>query len=460
MALSLGDRLRDVARAGLERAARALGVEFSARAASSNGGGAVRARAERDAGDVIREPSARVWLDWDSDRVESAELLASTGNLRLAAELCHALLADERVISNVGVLCRGLAGLPVSFEAGAGRRKGVAVRALEADDDWWAMAEEASLAELLQWAVLVGVGVAKLSPVTAPSGRLVLRIEPWDPRWLRWDDERGVWMAMTARGVEVPAVEDGRWIVLTPFGAHRPWERGLWRALARWCLLKKYAREDWARHGEAKAQGVLVGLNTNATKPGETDLSPTQRVKLAAQLRGLGRDAAIVLPRGLDLKLVESTADNWKTFQAQLDMGNAAISICLLGQNLTTEVKGGSFAAAQVHQQVADYLRRAYAEALSTALRRAVLTWWALWNFGAAAVAPWPRWKVDPNGDAAARGSALKALAEGVEAADRAAPEGFVVDREAIYADAAIPLKAAPVKPADAPPPTPEDLAA
>jgi phage gp29-like protein len=99
-----------------------------------------------------------------------------------------------------------------------------------------------------------------------------------------------------------------------------------------------------------------VGLNVNATKPGETDLSPAQRQKLASQLRNLGRDAALVLPRGLDLKLIESAANNFQTYEAQINVANTGITICLLGQNLTTEVSGGSYAAAQVHSQVADYL--------------------------------------------------------------------------------------------------------
>lgn len=443
---SLRDTFRRALRSGVTRAARALGLDVGPVAAATVGG-ASAPRSEPSAGDVLREPSARVWLDWDADRVQSAEVLAASGDLRLAAELCHALMADERVISNAGVLTRGLLGLPLSFEPGAGRRKGAAVRALEADEDWYAMATEAELAELLQWGVLLGVALAKLTPVVAPSGRTVLKIEPWDPRWLRWDDPSQRWMVTTANRGEIPVEEDGRWLLLTPFGAHRPWERGLWRALARWCLLKKYAREDWARHGETKAQGVLVGLNVNATKPGETDLSPAQRQKLASQLRNLGRDAALVLPRGLDLKLIESAANNFQTYEAQINAANTGITICLLGQNLTTEVSGGSYAAAQVHSQVADYLRRMLAEVLSTTLHDKVLSVWALWNFGSVRVAPWPSWKVDPTGDAKARGEAMVSVSSGIEAAEKTAPPGFVVDREAIYADANIPLKPAPKLP-------------
>ncbi len=396
---------------------------------------------------LLREPSSRSWIDWDPDAIQAAEMQCSQGNLRMAAELCHALLADERIASNLGTLCRGLLGLTLSWEPGAGRRKGSAVRALEVEEDWLSMADEATLAELLLWGVLLGVSVAKLTPYTGPSGRLLLKVEPWDPRWLRWDEPGQRWMITTANGGEVPVESDGRWLILTPHGAHRPWERGIYRILARWWLLKRYAREDWMRHSEVKAQGVLVAFSTDTAKPGpggKDDLNPRQRKILAEQLKGLGRDAALVLPRGLDMKLVESEAKNYETFEKQIDLANTGISVGILGQNLTTEVKGGSYAAAKVHADVADYLRRAYAEVLATTTHFQLLAFWALWNFGSTQVAPWPAWKVDPRGDTLALGRALKALGDGLAAAARELPEGYVIDRKRVYEDAGIPLLKVP----------------
>lgn len=456
--------LVDLARAGWRRAARMLGLGGAAAAASSlpaprpalpsptsTGGGSEG---------VLREPSARSWIDWDPDAIQAAEMQCAQGHLRLAAELCHALLADERIAANLGTLTRGLLGTALSFEPGAGRRKAGAVRALEVEEDWLAMADEATLAELLLWGVLLGVAVAKLTPYAGPSGRLLLKVEPWDPRWLRWDEPSQAWRLTTANGGEVAVETDGRWMILTPHGAHRPWERGIYRSLARWWLLKRYAREDWMRHSEVKAQGVLVAWGTEAPGAGQKDLTPRQRKQLAEQLRGLGRDAALVLPRGLDMKLVESSGKNFETFQAQIELSNTAISIGVLGQNLTTEVRGGSLAAAKVHLEVADYLRRAYAEVLSTTLHFQLLVHWARWNFGDPRVAPWPAWQVDPEGDAKLLGDAMKALGDGLRALTAETPEGFELDREAIFARAGFPLKTRP-KPAALPSlPTPDREAA
>ena len=442
-------------RAGWRRTTRALGWGGAVAAASSASRALPDApkpvtthrpgAGDRVREDVIREPTSRTWIDWDADGIMAAEQLAATGSLRMAAELCHALLADERIASNLATLTRGLLGLPLSWEPGAGRQKVRAVRALEAEEDWLSMADEATLAQLLLWGALLGVAVAKLTPYTGPSGRLLLKVEPWDPRWLRWDEQAHRWMITTANAGEVAIETDGRWLILTPHGAHRPWEHGIYRILARWWLLKRYAREDWMRHSEVKAQGVLVAFSTDAGKPGpggKDDLSARQRKHLAEQLKGLGRDAALVLPRGLDMKLVESQAKNYETFEKQIELSNTGMSVGILGQNLTTEVKGGSFAAAKVHADVADYLRRAYAEVLATTLHFQLLAFWALWNFGATSTAPWPSWKIDPQGDAKVLGDAMKSLAEGIEAAERTVPAGYEVDREALYSKAGIPLRA------------------
>ena len=138
---------------------------------------------------------------------------------------------------------------------------------------------------------------------------------------------------------------------------------------------------------------------------------------------------------------------------AQIDAANTGIAIAVLGQNLTTEVQGGSYAAAQVHQQVADYLRRADAECLSTTLRTQVLTWWAAYNFGDPAVAPWPRWKIDPEADAASVGAAYKALGDGIASLRDAVPEGQALDLGAILERAGVPLVDAPDVPEALPEP-------
>lgn len=336
-----------------------------------------------------REPISRSFVDWDADYLRSALVLADSGSLRMAADFVEALLADDRVQGVLPTRSRGLLGLPLTFEPGGdGRRKGRAVRALEAGEDWWFAFPESELAQLLEWGILLGVGLGELV-WTEHEGRVVPRLKVWHPRNLRWDwDSRG-WKLNTDAGEIDIAPGDGRWVIYTPYGTSRPWVRGAWRALAKWYLLKEFARQDWARHSELHGVPIRVG-----TAPPGT--SPVDRQKYADDIAEMGRDSSMVPPPGWDLKFAEPVARTWQMFPAEIAEANTAISIVLVGQNLTTEIKGGSFAAATVHSSVKGELIRADGETFSTCLHEQALTWWAEFNFGDRGLAPWPAWDTAP----------------------------------------------------------------
>jgi hypothetical protein len=352
------------------------------------------------------EPSVRTWLEWTPEQVRAAELLADAGSLRLAADLCDALLADDRVQGVLNVRARGLVGLPLSFEPGVGRKKQAGVRYLEAEEDWNHAYPEPEIARLNAWGIMLGVAPGQNVWERRDNGRVVPVLDPWHPRGLRQDLATGAWTIRTADAGDVPLVPgDKRWVLYTPGGAKRPWSQGAWRAVARWGLLKQYAISDWAVHGE-RARGVLAasppGPAPNGALPGTADERRLNRQDLAEDLRRLGRNGAIVLPPGFSLKNVQAEAKTYETYREQITVANIGIAVALAGQNLTSEIVGGSFAAAEVHKTIANVLLRADALALATCLHDQVLGWWALFNLGAASLAPWPVWDVTPPVDRAA----------------------------------------------------------
>src|SRR5262245_35766096 len=103
---------------------------------------------------LVTEPSVRTFCDWNPGLLRAARLQADGGSLRLAADLCEAMLADDRIQGVLRTRTRGLLGLKLSFEEGHGRRKKAAVRALEAEEDWWTAFPEDALGHLLDWATL------------------------------------------------------------------------------------------------------------------------------------------------------------------------------------------------------------------------------------------------------------------------------------------------------------------
>ena len=341
--------------------------------------------------ETYHEPSSRAFADWGPARVRAARALAEAGELRLAADLVGAMLGDDRVSGAIGVRIRGLLGLPLSLEPaaeGAAARR--AVDALEAG--FWAMLPEDALFEVYAWALLLGVGLGEIvwgEEADRP------RLKPWHPRFLRWDWETRRWLLeVEGRPDRIPVEPgDGKWVLLLPYGEHRPWNHGLWRALAFWWLLKAYAIQDWARFSEVHGSPIRVGKTPNSATPGD-------REALANDLAELARDTAIALPPGFELELVEARSQSWETFRAEIERADTAIAVAILGQNLTTEVKGGSYAAAKVHDQVRRDLLASDAEVLSTQLRAQFLEWWAEWELGDRTLAPWPRWDLTPPPDA------------------------------------------------------------
>ena len=380
------------------------------------------------------QPSTRVSTVWTPTLIKAAFLQAEGGHIRTLAELCDNILADDRVSTVFETRIGGLLGLPLSFEAsGDGRRKNRAVRALEAEEDWWAAFPEYELTQFLTWGRLLGVSFAQIHP-TEHEGRFVPRIEFWHPRNTRYDWHTRQWFARVDSGVhEVPIVPgDGQWMAYMPEGEFRPWANGKWRGLARWWLLKSYAQDDAGRASEKSGTTVVT-----ASEDSDDEL----RQEIAADMFEAARDAVIALPKGFDAKVLDSKSSIEQNQGKIVDMANTAIAVAVLGQNLTTETSGGSFAAAKVHARVEIQRIRSDAETAATVLHDQALEWWAEFNFGSKSLAPWPVWQTDPPTDQKERADVLKTLSEALSGFQAL---GLQPDLEQIKTEFGVDLKAAP----------------
>ena len=335
-----------------------------------------------------REIQSRSLVEWTNAEIKTARILADSGSFLYLGELVDELLADDRVKGVLPQRVSGLLGLPLTFEAsGDGRKKGRAVRALETEEDWWVIASESEIQQIQSYALLAGLALAELVWTNdEDTGRVLPKLKPWSIKYLRFDWQLRQWFLRTDDFSEIQIQPgDGKWLLYTPYGSNRPWSHGLWRALGKWFLSKQFSISDWARHSEIHGSGIRVGIAAEGALAKD-------REAYADDLAEMGSDTSMVPPHGWDLKLVEAKARTWEMFPANIDKANEAISIVLVGQNLTSNVQSGSLAAAQVHDAVREDLIRFDALALSTALHDQVLTWWAEFNFGSRNLAPWPVW--------------------------------------------------------------------
>jgi hypothetical protein len=365
----------------------------------------------------FREPSARTYLTWTPSDIRQAERLADCGELRMAADLCSAILGDDRAAAVMNTRANAVLGSDLTFEKGRGRKRGAAVRALEAGEDWYEAFDEAVLAQMLIWGRLLGIQPTQLKwrEFADHGGRVIPVADIYRARFLRFDERECAWKIKYGNfGLEMPIEPgDGKWLLFAPYGLSRPWEHGLWRGFARLWLLKQFAIDDWGRHSEAHGNPMRVGI---PPKVGDQNHGNKKlRAELANDLSQLGANSTLVLPPGFDFKLVEAAANTWEMFKAQIEMANSAMSVMAIGTNLPTEVGGSASTGATAQNLVRLDYKKADAEALSTATHDQSLVWWAQFNFGDAGLAPWPVWDVTPPADAKAEVDVLKTFAEAVD---------------------------------------------
>jgi phage gp29-like protein len=384
---------------------------------------------------VFLEPtSTRRLLEWTPPLIRAARAMADAGNLELAADFCESAMGDDRVQAALSTRTKGLVALPIRFEAARTGSKR-AIKALEADEDWWVAFDETALSQLLNWGILLGVGLARIVwTVRTNVDRIVPKIEVWNPRHLRYDWDRRVWTVKVAGGgIEDVVPGDGKWILYTPYGTSRPWAFGVWRAIALWHLLKQFAIQDWAYYSAKNGGGHLV-----ATSDINAKVSKEDRKSLAADLFAMQANSAVALPPGVSLDLIESTADTSGTFEAQKNAADLGMSVSLLGQNLSTEVTGPVSTGATLHGKVLQVFIDADAQTITTCIHDQALVWWAEFNFGARDIAPWPILDTKPPENRKAEADVLSVVSAALNVFQNA---GAPVDVRALLERFGVPLK-------------------
>lgn len=378
-----------------------------------------------------REPRTSTVAGWSPELVRRAERQCATGNYVLAADLCESMFSDDRVSKCVDRLA-GATSLPLKFLL-----PGKDEKASESDPsclalyvDWWKMLPENVLLQIIQWLSVFHKCLVHFDgwEKDLETGRALPVLSVWHCRNLRSDPDRG-WQALIAtpgnpygEWVDIEP-GNGEWVLFSSGAGYRAPLRSPLFGVANWFLLGKlYAPIDWASQSERHGQGREYITNTLSGSGDEADtgvkLDSKAREELAQKHSKMGRNGVSCLPRGWKSELVTDGAKTYETFAKQADYANMVIDISLLGTNLTTEVSGGSFAAAQVHQSIDASKMRWLLQRLATTIRDQILVWWHRYNFGKGPV-PYPEWDTKPPADKkaeeeskAANANALKTYRE------------------------------------------------
>ena len=349
-------------------------------------------------------------MQWSVREIQEALTSHGLGSFAQSGQLYEAVLGDDRVQSVLHTRVLGLLGLPWSVKASPRGDRMQAHRAARIlRSQWSQICPSAQLAELVRSAVMMGFAVAEL--VWSMRGGLWHpTLRTWSPQHIAYRMDLRQYVVLTDQGPVEITPGDGKWMVYTPQGDYRGWMSGAVRAVAIPWLLRQYAHRDWARYGEVHGMPIR-GCKVPATAA-ESDKS-----HFYEQFARLGNESTIELPQGMDgqsfgLELIEATGGHWEAFDRLIGQCNIDIACAVLGQNLTTEVQGGSFAAATAHGRVRQDYLEADARLLSAALQAQVLRPWAAFNFGHGGLAPCPVWDTTPPEDRVQQAQMLQACAE------------------------------------------------
>ncbi len=370
-------------------------------------------------------PLVTVSTAWAVADVREAFSQLSVGLFDLTSQLIDSLFGDSRVQAAMASRTGGLLGRPMEYVI---PRKyadsSIAKECRDAFVDAWpVMAPEPVLSELQSWAVVLGFGPAQLLWET--GGKYAIpHPRPWHPRFTYYHWLYRCYVALTLDG-PVPIIPgDGHWILHAPHGEYRGWMRGAVRAVAPWWLSRNYALRDWARYSERHGLPIFKALTPAAA-------DPLQIQRFRTEVSRLGVESCVQLPQGVDsshsygLEMLEASDGAWQGFSQLIQACDREITLALLAQNLTTEVKEGSYAAARVHGDVRQCLLEADARALAQTIYLQLARPFAAWNFGDADLAPMIKWTVQPFEDNFAASQTFAQWAQGMAALKQA---GIVLD--------------------------------
>ena len=373
----------------------------------------VPARARKPSPVVIQQARLDQFTRWTADLVKRALDAHEQGDFSQSAMLIDSMGRDDRIAAVIGTRVNAIVGAngpDFSIEPPDGQSDELAQRV----STWWFETVPDDVMRAIAMDMLMaGLHVSRVHWALTENEWRPVRLERWHLGNLYWDDQIERFIARTDGGEETVEPGDPNWLVIAPGGA-RTWMSGGVRAMGLAYLMRQFNFRDWTRFNERHGLPIIT-----VEEPAGGD----ERKKNAfyQSIQRMGSGGIIRLPQnqagvGYKLAIVEAKDAAHQTFTAFRQDLDTCIAVFWLGQNLSTEVKGGSFAAATAHDRIrADYLE-ADTECLSTQLRAQLLLWYCRFNVASFSDedAPWPTWQTAVAVDKKVEAETAKASAEAI----------------------------------------------
>lgn len=361
-------------------------------------------------------PITTVNTNWDVAAVRCAMQSMVIGLFDQPAQLVDSIVGDSRVQAAMVQGYGSLLSCPLRFRLPK-RWQGdpIAKKALKAWERTWAViGSEPVLVDMLQWGDHLGFWTGQISWDTTSQNIWRPYLQPWNPRYTYYNWLYRCYVAIGMDGQYPVFGGDGNWILHAPYGEYRGWIRGAMRAVAPWWLARSYALRDWARYSERNGMPWVKGKT-----PAAGDKSYVAEFRASLSL--LGQETAITVPQGVDqsysydVELMESNITGASDgFEKLINRCSDEIIMALMGNNLTTEVTGGSLAAAKAHQGASTMSTRAKGRALANTLTTQIIRPFTAFNFGDPSFACIAEWDTSPPEDQESKARSFAAFTKGL----------------------------------------------
>lgn len=225
------------------------------------------------------------------------------------------------------------------------------------------------------------------------------------PKKLLWSWEKEQVLICTEQfpaGVEMPANK----FILHNYKAKsgHPARSGIMRIVSWMYLFKNYTVKDWVAFCEVYGMPLRLGKYDQAA-------SEADKKELMNAIIRIGSDAAGIIP---DTTMIEFKESNKTTssdiYENMARYCDEQISKAVLGQTLTSDSGGGSYAQAKTHDKVRHDLTVADAKALAVTLRRDLIRPLVEYNFGMEANLPFIIFAADEEEDQKEKADVLNTL--------------------------------------------------